>query len=159
MREGTEARDRAKKSPRRFSPAVPIEQSGCPLAEPDFSVARPGVLFVDDEENVLNGLRRALSVSGDGEWDLHFVSDAREVIPLLNRLAFDLVVTDVCMPFLDGEQLVRYVSRHCLGTEMIVLSGRWGQSETFRRLGPEIGYLTSGNALPIRPRAEIFPRK
>ncbi|MEO0035966.1 MAG: hypothetical protein RLZZ501_1989 [Pseudomonadota bacterium] len=99
-------------------------------------------MFVDDDENVLSGLRRNLQSMAEAEWDLHFVSHGRDAIALLDHLPFDVVVTDIGMPEIDGEQLVRHVTRTAPDTALIVLSGRWGQTETFRRLGPDVACLT-----------------
>src|SRR5439155_24205237 len=70
------------------------------------------ILFVDDEPNVLDGLRRMLR-SMRAEWDITFAAGAREALDLIQGTgttstlnpvpstlnpAFDVVVSDMRMP-------------------------------------------------------------
>ncbi|MEJ5349411.1 MAG: hypothetical protein WHS46_12070 [Desulfosoma sp.] len=54
------------------------------------------IVFVDDEPNVLEGLRRMLRPMRR-EWTMYFCADAREALNLLDREPVDVVVwTCVC---------------------------------------------------------------
>jgi DNA-binding NtrC family response regulator len=62
------------------------------------------VLVVDDREGVREVLRQELSDLGHRVWE---ASDGREALDLIRRCAFDVVVSDVRMPRLDGLGLAR----------------------------------------------------
>ena len=64
------------------------------------------ILFVDDEPNVLSGLRRML-YSLRNEWDMKFVSSGAEALQCLSEAPFDVLVTDVRMPEMNGIELLQ----------------------------------------------------
>lgn len=68
-------------------------------------MARRRILFVDDEPNVLEGLRRLLHDERD-MWDLSFANNPRTAKNLLLDEPFDVVVLDVNMPGQDGVDLL-----------------------------------------------------
>jgi DNA-binding NtrC family response regulator len=67
---------------------------------------RPKLLFVDDDENWLNAIRRALR-GKTAAWDLHFAAGASEALHRCENEPFDVVVSDYCMPGVNGGQLLR----------------------------------------------------
>ena len=70
------------------------------------------ILFVDDEPSVLDGLRRMLR-SQRREWDMAFAASGREALELAEADPFDVIVTDMKMPEMDGaELLVRMQDAH-----------------------------------------------
>ena len=66
---------------------------------------KPLILFVDDESNVLEGLRRALHTQT--EWEKAFCTTAREAVDIVRRKRVSTVVTDVRMPAMDGLTLLQ----------------------------------------------------
>lgn len=89
------------------------------------------VLFVDDEPNVLEGLRRMLRPMRH-EWQMAFASGGAEALRLLESEPADVVVTDMRMPAMGGETLLeQLVERHPC-TIRIVLSGH-SERETLVR--------------------------
>ncbi len=62
------------------------------------------VLVVDDEEAILTGITNVLAASGIDS--VLTCSDAREVLPLLERRDFDVILLDLAMPHLRGETLL-----------------------------------------------------
>ena len=66
------------------------------------------VLFVDDDPNVLEGLQRMLR-SVRHEWSMHFASSGAAALARLASQPFDVVVSDVKMPGMDGVQLLNEV--------------------------------------------------
>jgi CheY-like chemotaxis protein len=87
---------------------------------------RPLVLCVDDEPLLLQALARLLPMLGA---DVLAASDGRDALELLAELdpVPDLIVTDLDMPVLGGEELFRAVRRHpdLAHIPVVVLSGRW----------------------------------
>ena len=59
------------------------------------------VLFVDDEPNVLSGLRRMLR-GMRSEWNMEFVDSAAAALEVLGERSVDVIVSDVRMPGTDG---------------------------------------------------------
>ena len=68
------------------------------------------VLFVDDEPNVLQGLRRMLRPM-QSEWDMQFVDSPNAAMEHIRADSFDVVVTDMRMPGMDGAQLLDQVRK------------------------------------------------
>jgi CheY-like chemotaxis protein len=79
-------------------------------------------LFVDDEPRILDGLRRSLRGKRD-EWEMAFVSEGAEALELLARQPYDVVVSDMRMPGMDGAELLTNVSRRHPEVARVVLSG------------------------------------
>ena len=88
------------------------------------------ILFVDDQENVLSALRRMLHGRRD-KWQMQFANSGQEAIELLEQQPFDVVVTDMRMPGIDGAELLARARERWPSTVRIVLSG---QSEPERIL-------------------------
>ncbi|MBU0719277.1 MAG: HDOD domain-containing protein [Planctomycetes bacterium] len=99
------------------------------------------ILFVDDEEKLLQGLRRMLRPMRH-EWDMTFVPDGREALAALDRQPFDVLVTDMRMPGLDGPGLLAEVRRQHPHIVRIVLSGHSSKNTTVRSVGLAHRYLS-----------------
>ena len=80
------------------------------------------VLFVDDEPNVLDGLRRMLRQQR-GEWEMGFVSGGEEALEIMEKTPYDVVVSDLRMPDLPGGELLKQIKERFPNTVRIVLSG------------------------------------
>jgi HD-like signal output (HDOD) protein/CheY-like chemotaxis protein len=80
------------------------------------------ILFVDDEPRVLQGLQRLLRPHRD-EWEMAFVASGAEALALLDASPFDVIVTDMRMPGMDGAALLTSVRERHPGTVRIVLTG------------------------------------
>ncbi len=78
------------------------------------------ILVVDDERNIREGLRRAL------EFDGHSVvtaADGREALSALATEEIDLVIADLRMPRLSGDQLLKQVAERHPTVRVIILTG------------------------------------
>ncbi len=62
------------------------------------------VIFVDDEPNLLGGLRRMLR--GRRDWYCIFADSGPAALELFAEEPFDVVVTDMRMPGMDGAHLL-----------------------------------------------------
>jgi HD-like signal output (HDOD) protein len=99
------------------------------------------VLFVDDEPRVLQGLRRMLRGMRD-QWDMEFVSSAEEALGRVAVQPFDVVVSDMRMPAMDGAQLLARVREASPSTVRIVLSGHSDREAVMRTVGVAHQFLT-----------------
>lgn len=80
------------------------------------------ILFVDDDRNVLEGLRRMLR-NMRHEWDMTFAASGEEALEILSDNVFDVVVSDMRMPVMDGCQLLTRVQALHPNAARIILSG------------------------------------
>lgn len=92
------------------------------------------ILFVDDEPNVLQGLRRTLHGMRD-QWVMDFVAKASTAIEKLQQSRFDVVVSDMRMPEIDGAELLETVREHDPSIARIVLSGQTDINTSLRTAG------------------------
>lgn len=99
------------------------------------------ILFVDDEANVLMGLRRLLH-SYRHEWDMEFVNSGQEALETLASAPFDVIVTDMRMPGMDGAELLERVSKTYPHIIRIILSGHSQSEPIFRSIGPTHQFLS-----------------
>ncbi|MFT5285348.1 MAG: HD-like signal output (HDOD) protein [Planctomycetota bacterium] len=81
------------------------------------------ILFVDDETRVLDGLRRSLRRFRD-RWDTDFAESGQAALDLLDQTTYDIVVSDMRMPGMDGFELLSIVRDKFPDTLRIVLSGQ-----------------------------------
>ena len=65
------------------------------------------VLIVDDSAAMRSFVRRVLDLSGLAVGQCIEAGDGREALDLLRREWVDVVLTDINMPTMDGEQFVR----------------------------------------------------
>ncbi len=80
------------------------------------------ILFVDDEENILNGLKRSTR-SMRNEWDMAFVTSGAEGLDFLGQSPVDIVVSDLRMPNMDGAEFLDQARKLAPSTIRFVLSG------------------------------------
>lgn len=95
---------------------------------------KPRVLFVDDEKNILLGLRRSLHTKRK-DWDMHFACGGKEALDLLSQHSFEVIVTDMRMPEIDGAELLRQVAADYPATVRFILSGQSDREATYRAIG------------------------
>ena len=81
------------------------------------------ILFVDDEPRLLEGLQRMLRPQRK-QWDMSFVNSGEEALALLETGAYDVIVTDMRMPGMDGARLLEHVQERFPSVVRLVLSGR-----------------------------------
>jgi HD-like signal output (HDOD) protein/ActR/RegA family two-component response regulator len=89
------------------------------------------ILFVDDEPRILEGLRRQL-YGRRNEWAMTFVGSGEAALQALGQATFDIVVTDLRMPGMDGTVLLEKVRQQHPHTLRMVLSGHAKAEDALR---------------------------
>ncbi len=99
------------------------------------------ILFVDDEPRVLQGLKRMLR-SMRNEWDMHFAEGGHAALSVLENDNYDVIVTDMRMPGMDGSQLLEKVMAKYPNIVRIVLSGHSDQEVILKTVKPAHQFLS-----------------
>jgi HD-like signal output (HDOD) protein/ActR/RegA family two-component response regulator len=95
------------------------------------AVNRKRILFVDDDGNVLDGLRNVLR-SQRHEWDMVFALGPEKALALLAEQSFDVVVSDMRMPQMDGAALLAEVKRLQPQAVRMILTGQTEQESVMK---------------------------
>ena len=80
------------------------------------------LLFVDDEPLILKALNSYLRIKQE-IWKIEFASSGQEALDKLDAQPFDIVICDMKMPFMDGEQLFRKMREAHPGVKRVLMSG------------------------------------
>jgi HD-like signal output (HDOD) protein/CheY-like chemotaxis protein len=80
------------------------------------------ILFVDDESKILDGIRRMLHTERT-RWDLQFAVGGDAALKACEAGAFDVVISDMRMPGMDGATLLGHIRDRYPSTARIILSG------------------------------------
>ena len=78
------------------------------------------ILVIDDEENIRNGLATNFELE---DYNVKTASNGKEGISLIDKGDIDLVITDLKMDGITGEEVVRHVATETPGIPVIVLTG------------------------------------
>ncbi len=85
------------------------------------------ILFVDDETHVLDGIRRMLRAKRN-EWEMAFAHSGDEALAILAAQPYEVIVSDMRMPGMDGHQLLSTVRERFPLTIRFILSGHADQA-------------------------------
>ncbi len=102
---------------------------------------KKSILFVDDEPNILDGIQRMLR-GKRVEWDLAFACSGPEALQRMEERPFDLVVSDMRMPIMDGTQLLAIVMVKYPDTIRFILSGFADQELILKSIGSTHQFLS-----------------
>jgi HD-like signal output (HDOD) protein len=91
------------------------------------------ILFVDDEPAILAGLQNLL-YKDRKRWDMVFALGGQLALDEIRKGPFDIVVSDMRMPGVDGATLLNTVKDECPATVRIMLSGHADREAIVRAL-------------------------
>lgn len=111
------------------------------LAGEACSTHRIRVLFVDDEQRILDGLSRLFRSKRD-TWSVDVACGGTAALEALAREPFDVVVSDMRMPGMDGVELLSRVKEQYPETVRVILSGQADESEVMRVVGASHRYVS-----------------
>lgn len=78
------------------------------------------ILVIDDEKRMCDSIKVLLSNIG---YEVETAEDGKIGIEKLQAQKFDLVITDLMMPELDGFAVMKHIKENCRGTLVIVITG------------------------------------
>ena len=99
------------------------------------------ILFADDDQNLLNGMRRTFR-DLRGEWALAFAQSGEEALGILKKVAFDVLVADVRIQGTDGQHLIAQVKNELPDVVRIGLSGQADLDSVMKSEHPAHQFLT-----------------
>ena len=88
-------------------------------------MSKPRILIIDDERNTREGLRQALKL----DYEVTVADNASRGLDLLEQRGFDVILTDLRMPGLDGMEFIRKVKVQPEAPACIMLTA-YGSIET-----------------------------
>jgi HD-like signal output (HDOD) protein len=89
------------------------------------------LLFVDDEPFLRDGIRRLLTRRRP-DWELAFADSGTSALEVMENSSFDIVVSDMRMPGMDGAGLLERVRDLDPGVVRIILSGQSDRGAALR---------------------------
>lgn len=81
------------------------------------------LLIVDDEEQIVDWLYELFRDETGLELEIFKAYSAYEAVELLNKTKFDIVLSDIYMPGMDGIQLLKKIQKNWPNCRVIFLSG------------------------------------
>lgn len=82
------------------------------------------IIFVDDEKNILDGLRRMMHDQAEA-WEMSFCSHPAQALELMRAEKYDAAIIDISMPGMTGLEMLSEIKSHShmRDIEVIVLTG------------------------------------
>jgi excisionase family DNA binding protein len=122
--------------------AAPAAVKTAPAAAP----ARPRVLVVDDEAAIRDLLSKTLALA---EYDVDAAPDGRAALDRLRTLPYDLLITDLKMPGIDGLAVIREARRYRPDLPVIIITGFSTEASAIEAINLGVsGYLTKPFRVP-----------
>jgi HD-like signal output (HDOD) protein len=99
------------------------------------------ILFVDDDQNILDGLQRMLRQMRD-EWDMTFVDSGARALEVMASQPFDVIVSDMRMPNMNGAELLTETLHRFPSIVRLVLSGHADRELVAQAVGVAHQYIS-----------------
>jgi len=130
----------------------PRTGSGRPAAAPSAAprsapvAGRPRVLVVDDEATIRDLLSKTLALA---EYDVDLAPDGRSALDRLRMIPYDLLITDLKMPGVDGLTVIREARRLKADLPVIIITGFSNEASAIEAVNLGVsGYLTKPFRVP-----------
>jgi excisionase family DNA binding protein len=107
---------------------------------------RPRVLVVDDEATIRDLLSKTLALA---EYDVDLAPDGRSALERLRMIPYDLLITDLKMPGVDGLAVIREARRLKADIPVIIITGFSTEASAIEAVNLGVsGYLTKPFRVP-----------
>ena len=107
---------------------------------------RPRVLVVDDEATIRDLLSKTLALA---EYDVDLAPDGRAALDRLRMIPYDLLITDLKMPGVDGLTVIREARRLKADLPVIIITGFSNEASAIEAVNLGVsGYLTKPFRVP-----------
>jgi excisionase family DNA binding protein len=107
---------------------------------------RPRVLVVDDEASIRDLLSKTLALA---EYDVDLAPDGRTAVERLRIIPYDLLITDLKMPGVDGLAVIREARRLKADIPVIIITGFSTEASAIEAVNLGVsGYLTKPFRVP-----------
>jgi excisionase family DNA binding protein len=107
---------------------------------------RPRILVVDDEQAVRDLLAKTLTMA---DYDVDSAADGASAIDRLRAVEYDLLITDLKMPGMDGLSVIREARRAAPDLPVIIITGYSTEASAIEAINLGVaGYLTKPFRLP-----------
>jgi excisionase family DNA binding protein len=117
-----------------------------PARTPAPPTARPRVLVVDDESTIRDLLAKTLALA---EYDVDLAPDGRAALDRLRVIPYDLLITDLKMPGVDGLSVIREARRLKADIPVIIITGFSTEASAIEAVNLGVsGYLTKPFRVP-----------
>lgn len=83
---------------------------------------KTNILFVDDDPNILSGIKRML-LPLKSKSNVYFAESGKEALQILSEHNIDIVISDMKMPVMDGADLLDTINKNYPECIRILLSG------------------------------------
>jgi excisionase family DNA binding protein len=110
------------------------------------TAGRPRVLVVDDEASIRDLLAKTLALA---EYDVDLAPDGRTALERLRIIPYDLLITDLKMPGVDGLSVIREARRLKADIPVIIITGFSNEASAIEAVNLGVsGYLTKPFRVP-----------
>ena len=107
---------------------------------------RPRVLVVDDEASIRDLLSKTLALA---EYDVDLAPDGRTALERLRIIPYDLLITDLKMPGVDGLTVIREARRLKTDLPVLIITGYSTEASAIEAVNLGVsGYLTKPFRVP-----------
>jgi excisionase family DNA binding protein len=107
---------------------------------------RPRVLVVDDEDTIRDLLAKTLALA---EYDVDLAPDGRNALERMRIIPYDLLITDLKMPGVDGLTVIREARRLKPDLPVIIVTGYSSEASAIEAVNLGVsGYLTKPFRVP-----------
>lgn len=110
------------------------------------SLDRPRILVVDDEQAVRDLLVKTLTMA---DYEVDTADDGASALDRLRSSDYDLLITDLKMPGMDGLSVIRQARQQSMALPIIIITGYSTEASAIEAINLGVsGYLTKPFRLP-----------
>jgi excisionase family DNA binding protein len=123
-----------------------VRPAPAPPRVPTPPTGRPRILVVDDEATIRDLLSKTLALA---EYDVDLAPDGRTALERLRIIPYDLLITDLKMPGVDGLTVIREARRLKADIPVIIITGFSTEASAIEAVNLGVsGYLTKPFRVP-----------